>query len=306
VSPSLERPRRVVFVFVDGVGLGTPDGAINPLAATPLPALEALASGQPWTGTSRVVRGPDSLFQRIDATLGVAGLPQSGTGQASLLTGVNCAAVAGRHWGPYPHSTSRPAIDELNLFTRLARAGRSSQFLNAYPDPFFRVAAQRDRWTVTTRCCLAAGLPLRREDDLRGGRAVAADLTAEGWRLHLGLDVPTITPREAGRRVAGLSENAHLTLFEYYLTDKAGHARDLVLARKVLSDLDAFIAGIRDQLPPDALLVLTSDHGNIEDLTVRTHTLHPVPLAARGPGAEALAAARNLTDVTPILVDLLR
>ena len=294
----------VTFVFLDGVGLG-PAGPENPLATLRLPAFERLAGGQRWTTEAGALAEPDHVFHPLDATLGLDGLPQSGTGQASLFTGVNCAARAGRHWGPYPHSTSKPVIAAKNLFVRLHEAGRRGAFVNAYPDRFFRFAEARNRWTVTTLCCVEAGVPLRREADLRVGDALTADLTGAAWPEHLGLDTPVITEAEAGRRLARLSRETDLTLFEYFLTDKAGHSRDPARAAAVLRALDAFLAALLDALGPDQLLVVTSDHGNIEDLATKSHTRHPVPLAALGPGAGALAGAASLTDVTPALVELL-
>jgi len=48
------------------------------------------------------------------------------------------------------------------------------------------------------------------------------------------------------------------------------------------------------------LFILTSDHGNIEDMSVHSHTTNPVPLVAFGPEADAFKAGVNsLTDVTP-------
>ena len=234
------------------------------------------------------------------------GLPQSGTGQATLFTGVNCAERAGRHFGPYPHSTSKPVIAERNLFVQLRDAGRTGTFANAYPDRFFRFAEGRGRWTVTTLCCIEAGVPLRREADLRAGDALTADLTAAAWPEHLGIDVPVISEVDAGRRLARLGHAADLTLFEYYLTDKAGHSQDSARAAAVLRALDAFFGGLLDALDPRRdLLVVTSDHGNLEDLGTKTHTRHPVPLVALGAGAVRLAAVGSLTDVTPALVALL-
>lgn len=297
-------PAHVTFVFLDGVGLGAP-GPDNPFAALGLPGFERLAGGQRWTADASSIAEPDHLFQPIDATLGMEGLPQSGTGQATLFTGVNCAARAGRPFGPFPHSTSKPVIAEDNLFLRLRRAGRSGAFVNAYPDRFFRFAEDRGRWTVTTLCCVEAGVRLRREADLRAGDALAADLTA-AWPEHLGIDVPVISPADAGRRLAGLSRRADLTLFEYYLTDKAGHSRDAARATAVLRDLNAFFGALLDSLGADDLLVVTSDHGNLEDLGTKTHTRNPVPLVAVGAGAGALAGVASLTDVTPALVELKR
>lgn len=294
----------VTFVFLDGVGLG-PAGLSNPLASLHLPAFERLAGGQRWTARAETIQAPGHVFRPLDATLGLDGLPQSGTGQASLFTGVNCAARAGRHWGPYPHSTSKPVIAERNLFVRLREAGRRGAFANAYPDRFFRFAEARNRWTVTTLCCVEAGVPLRREADLRAGDALAADLTGTAWPEHLGLDTPVISEADAGRRLARLSRSADLTLFEYFLTDKAGHSRDPARAAAVLRSLDAFFGALLDGLDPEGLLVVTSDHGNIEDLATKSHTRHAVPLVALGPAADAFAGATSLTDVTPALVDAL-
>jgi 2,3-bisphosphoglycerate-independent phosphoglycerate mutase len=299
----LTQPDHVTFVFLDGVGLGStsPD---NPFATLDLPGFGRFAGGQRWTDEADAIAEPTHVFHSIDATLGMAGLPQSGTGQASLFTGVNCVKRAGRHFGPYPHSTSKPVIAERNLFVRLRDAGRSGAFANAYPDRFFRFAEDRGRWTVTTLCCVEAGVRLSREADLRAGDALAADLTAAAWPEHLGIDVPVITEAEAGRRLARLSRQADLTLFEYYLTDKAGHSRDAERAATVLYALDTFFDALADALGPRDLLVVTSDHGNLEDLSTKTHTRHPVPFVAFGAGAEALNGVASLTDVTPALVAL--
>ncbi|MEM1044001.1 MAG: peptidase [Bacteroidota bacterium] len=293
-------PPRTLFVFLDGVGLGAP-GEANLLGSLALPSFERLAGGQRWTSEAQAISEPGHVFRPIDATLGVEGLPQSGTGQATLFTGVNCAERAGRHFGPYPHSTSKPTIAEHSLFARLRAAGRVGTFANAYPDRFFRFVEKRSRWTVTTLCCVEAGVELRREADLRRGEALAADLTGAGWREHLGLDVPVITERAAGERLARLSPEADLVLFEYYLTDKAGHSRDAERAASVLRSLDAFFGGLLGALGPDDRLVVTSDHGNLEDLGTKSHTRNPVPLVALGPGAEALAEVQSLVDVTPAL-----
>src|SRR5690606_27908796 len=109
-SPLALRPSSLLFVFLDGVGLGPP-GPSNPLSAGGLPAFRRLAGGADWTAEAPPRDAPTHVFRPLDATLGVVGLPQSGTGQATLLSGVNCAARAGRHFGPFPHSTSKPVLE---------------------------------------------------------------------------------------------------------------------------------------------------------------------------------------------------
>lgn len=301
---------RVVFVFLDGVGLGPGDPARNPFAALSLPAFDRLAGGQAWTEDALPFAHADHAFLAIDANLGVEGLPQSGTGQASLFTGVNCALLAGRHYGPYPHSATRAVLAGESVFAAVRRRfpdePEPAAFVNAYPDRFFSYAEARDRWTVTTRCCLDAGVRLRDTEALLRGEALTADLTGHGWREQLGLDVPLLSEAEAAIQLASIATRHRFTLFEYFLTDKAGHSRSFDRAAEVLHALDRFLASLCAALNFERdLLIVTSDHGNLEDLATKSHTRNPVPLVARGRAAGRAAAATDLTSVTPFVLDVL-
>jgi len=295
----------VIFVFVDGIGLG-PSGPQNPLDAN-WPALQRLAGGQRWTDALQPRFDDHMTVTAVDATLGVPGLPQSGTGQAALFSGKNGPKLAGRHYGPYPHSQTRDALRQHNLFARVQRLhvpfAEPAAFANGYPDRFFSYAARRNRWTVTTRCCLDADVRIRTTADVRTGEALTADLTGLAWREDLGLDVPLRTPAAAGEQLAAIASEHACTVFEYFLTDKAGHARDADRARGVLYDVDQFVGALLRALDPTKdLLAVCSDHGNLEDLSIKTHTRHPVPLLAWGAGATSFAEAAAITDVTPALV----
>lgn len=295
----------VIFVFVDGIGLG-PSGPQNPLDAN-WPALQRLAGGQRWTDALQPRFDDHMTVTAVDATLGMPGLPQSGTGQAALFSGKNGPKLAGRHYGPYPHSQTRDALRQHNLFARVQRLdvpfAEPAAFANGYPDRFFSYAARRNRWTVTTRCCLDADVRIRTAADVRTGEALTADLTGHAWREDLGLDVPLRTPTAAGEQLAAIASDHACTVFEYFLTDKAGHARDADRAHRVLYDVDQFVGALWEALDPtNDLLALCSDHGNLEDLSIKTHTRHPVPLLAWGAGATSFAEAAAITDVTPALV----
>lgn len=303
-------PPRIVFVFLDGVGLGPDDAGENPFAGMSLKSFEALAGGQRWTGDVAPLSDAHHVFRPLDATLDMPGLPQSGTGQASLLSGVNCAQVAGRHFGPYPHSQTKPVLARHNLFRRIRDRfpdrPEPVAFANAYPPRFFEMVRRRDRWTVTTLCCLQAGVPVRDAGALLAGRAITAGLTGKGWETLVHPPPPVLSEEEAGVRLATLARSYDLTLFEYFLTDKAGHRRSPEEAAAVLHALDRFFAGLCAHLDPlRDLLLITSDHGNLEDLSTRTHTRNPVPLVALGPGADRFRQARSIVDVTPIVVEVL-
>lgn len=299
----------VLFVFLDGVGLGEA-GPENPFSSLHLPAFERLAGGRPMTAEAPAVRTLLHTFVPLDATLGVPGLPQSGTGQAALFSGENAAVAHGAHFGPYPPTAVRPLLEAQSVFARLVRMDvppRDLAFANAYPDRFFAASEARGRWTVTTFMARAAGLRLRTSADLAAGDALTADLTGEGWRRLLDDALPAISEAEAAQRLVAISRRHRLTLFEYFLTDKAGHSRDATRAADVLYSLDRFFGALLEALDPETdLLVVSSDHGNLESLGTKSHTTNPVPLVAWGCGAEALAGASSLLDVTPMLTEAMR
>ncbi len=302
-------PPHLIFVFLDGIGLGLDDESKNPLAALSLPAFETLAGGQRWNQSARPLAQPDLVFRPIDANLGVEGLPQSGTGQATLFTGVNCAALAGRHYGPFPHSKTRPALATENIFKKIKALGlpfeEPAVFTNAYPDRFFSYVDRTDRWTVTTRCCLEASLRIRTHHDVLDGNALTADLTGAAWPQEHPAITP-ITEQEAGQRLLTISHNHAFTLFEYFHSDKAGHSRSMEQATLVLHALDRFLEGLLSSFDPSRqLLIVTSDHGNLEDLSTKSHTRNPVPFIAYGHNASQMASVTDLTDVTPAIVEAL-
>jgi len=299
--------QQILFFFVDGVGIG-PSSPDNPFAEADVPALHRLAGGQRWQDPFSNVQESHRLVRAIDATLGVEGLPQSGTGQATLLTGINCAEIVGRHFGPFPHSKTHSTLDRCNLFRQVQSVSDPPldvAFSNAFPPQFFR--ATRRRATVTTYCCEAAGVPLRDLDALRNRRAVTADLTGRSWRTQLGLEIPDRRLSETAEVLLSTARTHAVTLFEYFLTDKVGHGRIDTPAAQILADLDRVLGLLIDRMDPATdTLVLASDHGNLEAGAHTQHTRNPVPLLVYGWAAPHFAEAEDLTDVTPGIVRAVR
>jgi bisphosphoglycerate-independent phosphoglycerate mutase (AlkP superfamily) len=281
---------RVLLLFVDGLGLGGPDPEVNPVVGGACPVLARLMAEEAVP---------------VDACLGVPGLPQSATGQAALLTGINAARAMGRHVEGFPGPSLQEIVRGHNLLRRTVAAGLQATFANAYFMDGISLAAIR-RPSVTTVAAQSAGLALRGTAELVAGRAVYQDLTREALRSR-GYEGPFVEPEEAGAHLVSLAVEHDLTLFEYFQTDRAGHSGDRGLAESVLSRYDRFLASaLRFADTPDGLVLLASDHGNIEDLRVRTHTRNPVPLAARGGGAKGiLSEVRDLTDIAPAIARLL-
>jgi hypothetical protein len=281
---------KTLLVFVDGLGLGLPDPSINPLHSGACPVLERLLKDESVP---------------IDARLGVPGLPQSATGQASLLTGCNAAEVMGRHVEGLPGPKLKELVREKNVFSRLIERGYTCTFANAYFTDDMNEVRSRRRQSVTTVASLQAFGAVRDTAAMLGNRAVYQDLTRQFLRDR-GYTGPNVTPRESAKHLVAIADEHDFTLFEYFQTDLMAHKGTPDDVRRVLTQLNEFL----DVLPawpkrPGHLLLLTSDHGNIEDSRTKLHTENPVPLVAVGEGADRLKAkVRSLVNFVPALLEL--
>jgi hypothetical protein len=291
----------ILFLFLDGVGIGARDET-NPFTRAQLPVLRELLGGLPFLDAPRL-ENRRACVMPLDANLGVAGLPQSGTGQTTLLTGINAAEQLGEHYGPYPDARLLALLND-NLFHRLQVLGKRVAFANAYPPIFFeRMARGTDRRSAMAQAAGMAHVPYRTRDDLAHSRAVSMSLTNERWPNHHN-PPPIITPFAAGQNLARLANDHDFTLFEFALTDIAGHRPARMSAVTILERLDEFLGGVLDGFNlRDSLLLITSDHGNIEDSTTKQHTRNPVPAIIVGVRRREFAEGlRSLVGVTPAIV----
>lgn len=299
----------VLFVFVDGVGAGDADPARNPLARVEH-LLSRFADG---TGAPLPHGGRATL---ADACLGVAGRPQSATGQSTIFTGENAPRRLGRHLLGFPNAPLRALLADRSLFRRLAAAGRRAAFVNAYPvaylralgieaegEPEFAFGRRRPRPSATTVAFAAGGGRFRTWADARAGRALTHDVTGRrGAIFHAG--IPLRTPEEAAEILVAITAEHDLTVFEFFETDEAGHARAHDRALDALSRVDRLLRAALERLGPDDALVVTSDHGNVEDLSIRNHTRARVPVLGFGRAADAVGAVQDLTGIAPLLLRL--
>ncbi len=300
---------RVLFLFLDGVGLGRPDAQANPFAAAHLPALESLLGGHAFVAATAPFEGELATLLAVDACLGMPGDPQSASGQATLLTGRNIPRVIGEHYGPKPNEAIAAALREDNLFRTVVERGGRAQLLNAYPPRYFEsIVSRRRLYSSIPLAAALAGLPLMTAEDLQAGRALSADFTGIGWAAQPDFPpAPVYEAGEAGRQLARLSLDADLTWFDYWPSDYAGHRATLEQAVELLGTFDRVLGGLVEAWGhrPD-LIVLTSDHGNLEDLAHRGHTLAPVPALLIGPLPLRREFARGLTDLTGFHAAILR
>lgn len=301
-------PGRLLFVFIDGVGIGEPDPRVNPLSRFEPRVLK------PFRGYgSSLPRG--GVFLRSDPGMEVAGLPQSATGQSALFTGINTARALGRHLSGFPTAALRDIIAAHSLLRRLKSAGRKVAFANTYTteylerlypgftggstDGFFQESGYSGpgRKSVTTVMNESAGLEFRTEVDLVAQNGLHMDFTNRFLR-SMGADVPLRSPRDAADILASLAERFDLCVYEFFFSDLVGHRGDISEAAELLEELDEFLFEIVSRLDfGNSSLIVTSDHGNIEDMSTRQHTFNLVPLLLWG-GIHAEFA--GMPDPVPI------
>jgi 2,3-bisphosphoglycerate-independent phosphoglycerate mutase len=308
---SLSNPPQnyVHLLFLDGVGLGAADPESNPFATAILPHLSSLFGPEWFLDDQAAIIGERASLVPTDANLGIPGRPQSATGQAAILTGRNVPALIGEHYGPKPNQPVRDVIKEGSLFQEIVTAGGRAALITPYPQGFFDAIDSGKRLLSSVPfAAVQAGLPLMTADDLRNGRSVSPDFTAQGWHSHLGYtDMPLLTLAEAGERIAHIARSYNFSFFEHWPTDMRGHRGSLAEAAAHLEEIDAVIGGLLTAWDETrGLLIITSDHGNIENKSHRKHTRNRVPTILIGKNHAQLASQiHDLTDIAPVVRQLL-
>lgn len=300
---------RILVLFLDGVGLGEPDPERNPFVRARMPGLAHLLNGQPLAAGAAPFEGPHATLLALDAALGVAGRPQSASGQAALLTGENVPARIGSHFGPKPNGLIASILREGNLFQETLQRGGTAALLNAYPPRYFdSILSGRRLYSAIPLAAHTAGLPLMTAADLQEGSALSADFTGEGWAAQPQFPpTPVYTPLDAGRLLAELARRYQLAWFDYWPSDYVGHRGKMPEALRLLETLDAVLAALVEAWGRRRdLIVITSDHGNLEDLSRRGHTENPVPALLIGPKSLRRIFAKDLRDLTDFSTSVLR
>ena len=287
-----------LLFFIDGLGIGS-RGPHNPLDG--LDDAEPLAIFRDEQPQMIL----DGIVIPTNACLGIEGRPQSASGQTTILTGINAPVLLGYHKQGFPNSAMLEILREHSIFLQLKRAGiEPITFANTYTQKFFD---ERPRWvSATTAAVEAAGLSFRTVSDLRAGKAVYQDFT-NAMLIERGEDVSPRTADEAATVLSGIVNENRFTLYEYFITDKIGHAQDMNAARLVLRNLAKLIRHMLAEIDlRRTSVILTSDHGNIEDLSSRNHTLNAVPTIVWGADKERIAKRiETLADITPAIVEAL-
>lgn len=278
-----------LLIFIDGLGIGQNNAAVNPFFQKKFKIFSEFFSETPHLQNQKLKNGSAFLFP-VDANMGIEGLPQSGTGQVSIFAGINAPKIVGYHFGPYPHSKTVKALKEKNIFKEFQNRGLKVCFANAYPKIFFDyIKSGRQRLSATSLSCLLSGVKLNTPADLRKGKALAAEITNFRWVEKLNYNLPIIKAETAAKRLLKLASQNHFTLYEYFLTDHFGHGRNPEIMEYSLNVWDKFLFYILTHLDKNISLIICSDHGNLEDISVKSHTRNPALAITAGKNSYQLS-----------------
>jgi len=283
----------ILFIFIDGVGIGDADPEANPLMRHP----------DLWPSNRTAPKRKDIQWRALDATLGIDGLPQSATGQTALLTGVNASRYLGKHLQGFPSKKLVELLQSESIFIKLNKLHKSAIFANAYREP--EDVEPQNPLSVTSHAYRAVGKPFQSLEDLRQGRALYHDFTNENLRKR-GYDAPEIIPEEAARTLLDIAQKHDFTLYEHFLTDVIAHRSTRDQIDNHIESVCRFLRTILDERPiKDLFIIITSDHGNIESRESRSHTTNPVPLIwTEIEGINLPVEPESITGITPWILQI--
>ena len=300
---------RALMIFLDGIGLGPDDPYTNPFAVANTPNLNSLAKGHRWLANTGRQESERAVFLPADPRMGVPGRPQSATGQASIFTGRNVPQLLGKHYGPKPDRSTRALLARDNLFKQVVSRGKSAALLEAYPASWHRAIDSGRRLRSSYQLAAhEAGIRILNQEDLLRGDALPVDWTGEHWPRNQGREtMPWRNPRDAGVHLVHLARRHTFSLFAHWHSDVIGHRGTLDEAIALLERFDEVMAGVLEVWDDsEGIIIICSDHGNMEHTGDRRHTLNDVPVVVIGNGRERFDEGfRSLADIAPRIQDAL-
>lgn len=137
-----------------------------------------------------------------------------------------------------------------------------------------------------------AGVPLLTWDDVRRGRALTSSMTHE-LEAEFNVDffgqapLPKYTPAKAAEIVVSQAQQHDFTFYKYQIPDLVSHTGKVELARQVFAVIEDFVEAILRNIDPErTVVIITSDHGHLEQLaTSHAHPKTAVPTWYFGPDA---------------------
>ena len=299
---------KVIMVFIDGLGIGEPDPVRNPVRSvfTDI-SPDLVLDSRNFPGSF-----PGGRTARLDACMGVPGLPQSATGQTSLYTGINAQAYLGYHLNAFPNRKLIELLSTQSLPLVLKKQGIPSVNANLHTPVFFknRRGGIKNRFPVSTLMTFAGRNPFLFARDYSEGHGVFMDITGKHLQEQ-GLSLPVLSADEAVQQLINLTHRADFIYYEYFLTDRWGHKRKREKLEECLGNLIPFLGGVSRRVREQGFhLIITSDHGNAEDFSTGDHTRNSVPLVYIPPGGKnvynSMSLPADLTEVYDMILQIFR
>ncbi|MEN8223226.1 MAG: hypothetical protein ABFR36_08195 [Acidobacteriota bacterium] len=308
---------RFIFIFIDGIGIGSPNGN-NPFVSADPDILRL------WEGA--VLKRNEVRIKAIDPLMGVSGIPQSATGQTTIFTGKNIPRLLSKHTGSFPNRIMRKIIREENLLLKLNKSGKTGKFINAYPhhsELFSNTNVEIDengnlifsdkfpekykrRISVTSSILISNNVKPFDTIDIKEKRSLYQDYSNKSL-LGYGLELPVFSPEDAAEILYGISSDYDLILYEFFQSDIYGHRKGKSEQIELISELDNLLSSLISLMDDQQdTILITSDHGNLEDNSHKSHSLNPVPLITWGRGSRELSDKINdLSGITPGILDFM-
>lgn len=211
--------RKLLFLFLDGVGLGHETD-------NPIVDLFKNITNEGFILSNFPKITDDYLLKPIDAVLGVPGIPQSATGQTSIMTGVNGQKILGHHHTAFPNETLISLIKDKNLLSALKQKGLNPTCANMYSKEYFerRNSRRKNMFPVSALSIMHSNTPFKFLDDYNRGEAVFADITNDIIKSR-GYPIEIISPEKAAGNMLNICKKHDFVFFEYFITDTYGHKR---------------------------------------------------------------------------------
>jgi hypothetical protein len=274
-----------------------------------MPALHRLTNGHRWLRETGFQQSERAIFIPTDPRLGILGKPQSATGQATILTGLNVPQLIGEHYGPKPNEAVRTILSQHSFFKQVRNHGLPAALLDAYPARLHQdIARGKTLRSSIQQAAYEGGQELFGMDELKARQALTPEWTGQSWHTYLKLtDTPVYTPYEAGRLLVEISRQYAFAMHSHWMTDMVGHRGPLERGVELLELFDGVVAGILDAWDDnEGLVIVTSDHGNLEDVSSRSHTENNVPTLIIGSEKAGFADGLNdLSNLVPRMAALL-
>ena len=257
---------KLILFFIDGIGIGSDDPTINPCCFSTMGIFQ-LQQNLPDHGCKYA----------LDAQMGMEGLPQSATGHTTIYTGRNAPGLINKHLTGFPNKELRDLLKSYSLFVQLKKQRYRCKFINAFRPVFFTTPEifANLHMSATTEMNRYAGNEFSSFKDIKRRRALYHDYTNKE-NIRRGFDLPSFSASEAAKILISETDKYDLILYEYFMTDFAGHAQDMKRSIYEISKVEKLIKSLLKQINrKTTTLVVVSDHGNIEDLSTKSHTTNP-------------------------------